>query len=180
MYIYICTIGIRTIEFEVQNNSFSVFDVGGQRSERRKWIDCFDSVHAVLFVASLSCYDQFLYEENDKNAMTEAIELFDQVVNSRYFKKTSMILFLNKSDLFQVKIGDEKPLTLCFPEYSEENAFDPCVDYIRSKFKEKNTFPEKQIYSHVTCATDRTNVQRVFDDVQHGVVMRALQNNGLI
>ena len=171
-------IGIRTIEFEVQNNRFSVFDVGGQRSERRKWIDCFDSVHAVLFVASLSCYDQYLYEENDKNAMTEAIELFDQVVNSRYFKKTSMILFLNKSDLFKVKI-ESRPLTICFPEYNGENAFDPCVDYIRSKYKEKNPYPQKQIYSYVTCATDRNNVQKTFDDVQHGVVMRATQFNGV-
>lgn len=44
---------------------FRMFDVGGQRSERRKWIHCFGDVKAVLFVAALSCYDMYLFEDPD-------------------------------------------------------------------------------------------------------------------
>lgn len=40
-----------------------MLDVGGQRSERRKWIHCFDGVTVVLFCASLSEYDQVLRED---------------------------------------------------------------------------------------------------------------------
>jgi hypothetical protein len=37
-------------------------DVGGQRSERRKWIHCFERVTSIIFLVALSEYDQVLYE----------------------------------------------------------------------------------------------------------------------
>lgn len=39
-------------------------DVGGQRSERKKWIHCFENVIALIYLASLSEYDQCLEENN--------------------------------------------------------------------------------------------------------------------
>lgn len=42
-----------------------MIDVGGQRCERRKWIHCFEGVTAILFLVSLSGYDQSLVEAND-------------------------------------------------------------------------------------------------------------------
>ena len=79
------------------------FDVGGQRNERRKWIHCFDNVNAVVFVASLSEFDQMLYEDETKNRLDEALELFGKISNSKWFAETAIILFLNKKDLFEKK-----------------------------------------------------------------------------
>lgn len=78
--------------------------MGGQRNERRKWIHCFDNVNAVVFVASLSEFDQNLYEDESKNRLDEALELFQQISNSKWFAETSLILFLNKKDLFEKKV----------------------------------------------------------------------------
>lgn len=175
------TTGMRSQQFVIKETAFNIFDVGGQRSERNKWIHCFDTVHGILFVASLSCYDQNLFEENELNAMAEALNLFNIVANSRYFHAASMILFLNKSDLFRQKIKS-KPLTVCFPEYAGEDTFEAAAAYITQKFKDEVTHKDKakNIYSHITCATDKGNVHKLFDDVQHTVVTNALKYNGLI
>ena len=79
-------------------------DVGGQRSERKKWMHCFQDVTAVIFCVALSEYDLKLYEDDETNRMMESLKLFKEICNSRWFVDTSMILFLNKRDLFQDKI----------------------------------------------------------------------------
>lgn len=141
----------------------------------------FDTVHAVLFVSSLSCYDQMLYEQNDLNAMDEALELFSIVANSRYFKNSAMILFLNKSDIFREKIK-KKPLTVCFPEYEGNDSYEETTQYILKKFEDKVEMHRetRTIYHHLTCFMDQDNVQKVFYDVQDTATSNALRMNGLI
>ena len=46
--------------------AFSMFDVGGQRSERKKWIHCFENVTSIIFCVALSEYDQVLLEESNQ------------------------------------------------------------------------------------------------------------------
>lgn len=57
------TTGITEASFPVQALTYKVFDVGGQRSERRKWIHCFENLTAVIFLVALSEYDQVLRED---------------------------------------------------------------------------------------------------------------------
>jgi len=49
--------------------------------------------------------------------MQESLKLFDSICNNKWFTDTSIILFLNKKDLFEEKIR-KSPLTICFPEYA--------------------------------------------------------------
>ena len=84
------TTGIVQSDFVIKSMKFAMFDVGGQRNERRKWIHAFDNVNAVVFVAALSEYDQVLYEDESQNRMDEALSLFDQICNSKWFASTSM------------------------------------------------------------------------------------------
>jgi hypothetical protein len=93
-----------------------MIDVGGQRSERRKWIHCFEDVTAIFFCASLSEYDQSLREDNQTNRMHESLKVFKDISNNKWFFKTPIILFLNKKDIFEKKIK-EVDLKVCFSEY---------------------------------------------------------------
>ena len=46
--------------------SIHMVDVGGQRSERKKWIHNFESVTSIIFCTALSEYDQVLLEERNQ------------------------------------------------------------------------------------------------------------------
>ena len=90
------TTGITETVFELKELTFRMMDVGGQRSERKKWIHCFEGVQCLLFMAALSGYDQCLVEDVNANQMHEAFMLFESLVNGEWFKDKPIILFLNK------------------------------------------------------------------------------------
>jgi len=130
------TTGINETHFTYEELNIHLFDVGGQRSERRKWISCFESVTSIIFCVALSEYDQCLIEDNKQNRMVESLMLFDSVVNSRWFIRTSIILFLNKYDLFVTKLK-KIPLENFFPDYSGEKEPKKAASFIRDKFLQK-------------------------------------------
>lgn len=59
------TTGITETVFDLGQLTYRMFDVGGQRSERKKWIHCFENVNALLFLVAISGYDQCLVEDKD-------------------------------------------------------------------------------------------------------------------
>jgi hypothetical protein len=126
-------------------------DVGGQRNERKKWIHCFEKVTAIVFVVSLNEFDQKvrvddrsvctlhtattsithahvlpymrqLEDDESVNRMHESLNLFGDIINNRWFQNTSIILFLNKKDLFAEKIK-RVDLRCCFPDYKVRRVF---------------------------------------------------------
>lgn len=174
------TTGIVEESFQIDGNNFQMFDVGGQRNERRKWIHCFEEVTAVLFVAAVSAYDQVLFEDESTNRMHEAINLFNEICNSRWFNKTSMILMLNKTDLFYEKI-EKVPLTVCFPDYEgPDGDAEEALGFIQDTFHAQNRSPERQVYVHLTCATDTNQMRVIFSAVKDVVIRRSLVEGGLL
>jgi GTPase SAR1 family protein len=175
------TTGITESSFAIEGNKFKLFDVGGQRNERKKWIHCFESVTAVLFVGVLSEYDLKLFEDEKMNRMEETLNLFDEICNSRWFHDTAIILFLNKRDVFAEKIK-KVPLTVCplFADYAGDNNYEAGCELIETAFHAKNRNTEKTIYAHVTCATDTSNVAAVFDAVKDIIINISLGEAGLL
>lgn len=57
------TTGIFETRFPMSQLMIHMFDVGGQRSERKKWIHCFEGVTLIIFCVALSEYDQVLLED---------------------------------------------------------------------------------------------------------------------
>ncbi|CAE7610853.1 odr-3, partial [Symbiodinium microadriaticum] len=140
IYARIRTTEIREDNLQIDDQIFQFIDVGGQRNERRKWINCFEGVHGVMFVAALSEFDQTLFEENSVNRMVEALDLFQQTVNETAFVKSAMILFLNKRDLFDEKIKRVDIASIpAFSDYAgPANDRDAGIAYFVDKFVQRN------------------------------------------
>ncbi|KAL6502065.1 guanine nucleotide-binding protein subunit alpha [Orobanche gracilis] len=170
---------------------YRLFDVGGQKNERRKWIHLFDGVSAVIFCAAISEYDQTLFEDDNKNRMMETKELFEWILKQPCFENTSFMLFLNKFDLFEQKVLNV-PLNICgwFKDYQPvstgkqeiENAY----EFVKKKFEEvyfQSTTPDHvdrvfKIYR--TSALDQKLVKKTFKLVDETLRRRNLFKAGLL
>uniref|UniRef100_A0A3P8YES9 Guanine nucleotide-binding protein G(O) subunit alpha n=2 Tax=Esox lucius TaxID=8010 RepID=A0A3P8YES9_ESOLU len=152
------TCGIIETQFRVNHTVFRMYDVGGQRTERRKWLNYFDRVQAVLFVVGLSGYDMTLMED------------------------PSVVLFMNKCDLFQEKIlNPKRHLRLYLPSYKEADCdVDAAARHITAMFVACNSTPNKMVYHHYTTATDTHSVGVVFQVVLDTIVKANLEAVSLL
>lgn len=160
------------------NLKLHVFDIGGQRSERKQWIHCFNNVTMVIFCVSLSEYDQFLMEDNEQNRFQESLVLFDNIINSRWFSRSSVVLFLNKIDLFAEKLT-RSPLNKYFPDYTGGEDINKATKYILWRFMKLNR-SNLTIYPHVTQATDTSNIQLVFAAIKETILENSLKASGIL
>jgi len=173
------TTGIVETTFKIGDLTYRMFDVGGQRSERKKWIHCFENVTAIIFMVAISEYDQVLLEDETVNRMQEALTLFDSICNSRWFVKTSIILFLNKIDIFKEKIK-RSPISKFFPDYTGGEDYDAACEYFLHRFVSLNQSDVKQVYTHFTCATDTTQIKFVMAAVNDIIIQTNLRDVGLL
>jgi len=159
------TTGISVTEFQEGPIQYRVVDVGGQRSERRKWIHVFDDVKALLFVVSLAGYDQVMFEDPTQNRMHEQLALFAQVVNNPIFKNTPIFVFLNKKDLFE-QMMQKTPLSKCFPEYTGGNDVQSALDFIKQQFLAKVQDGPKTLHFEYISARFKKDVKWAWDEVK--------------
>ncbi|KAH7103192.1 heterotrimeric G protein alpha subunit 4 [Auriculariales sp. MPI-PUGE-AT-0066] len=170
------TTGIIETDFDLRTHRLHMLDVGGQKSERRKWIHCFQEVTSILFLVSLSGYDQCLVEDKDANQMNDALAIWDQVCHSQWFKNTSIILFLNKVDIFTEKIASSH-IRSVFPDFEgKEGDVDAGKEYFRKRFlrlsTKSNRVKEREIYIHFTTATDTKLLTKVMAAVEGAFALR--------
>lgn len=187
------TTGINEYCFSVQKTNLRIVDVGGQRSERKKWIHCFENVIALIYLASLSEYDQCLEENNQENRMKESLALFGTILELPWFKSTSVILFLNKTDILEEKIPTSH-LATYFPSFQgpKQDAeaaqrfildmysrmYAGCADAAADGGRKGSR--SRRLFSHYTCATDTQNIRKVFKDVRDSVLARYLDEINLL
>lgn len=181
------TKGVIEFNIEIDRVPFLFVDVGGQRTQRQKWFQCFESVTAILFLASCSEYDQVLLEDRRTNRLEESRKIFDTIVNNKIFSNISVILFLNKMDLLSAKVT-QSDISKHFEEFSDMNLvreyapgfsgewqdLEDVKKFILYYFLSARKFIGKPLYHHFTTAVDTNNIKNVFRDVKDTILKKNL------
>ena len=108
-----------------------------------------------------------------QNQMQEALMLFESILSLPWFRRSAIILFLNKMDLFKEKLAD-KPIRDYFPDYTGGTTdVEAAQNYFAKKFKALNRTPDREIYVHYTNATDTNLLKLTMTSVQDTII----QNN---
>ncbi|KAJ6556372.1 guanine nucleotide binding protein, alpha subunit [Mycena capillaripes] len=163
---------------------FRIFDVGGQRTQRPKWVPYFDDVDCILFVAPVSAFDQMLEEEPEINRLADSIELWTRITSNKLLGKTNMILFLNKVDVLKAKLASGIRFSDYVDSYGRRpNDFDSTSRYIEKQFgailKRSSPLP-RPFYCHLTNAIDTKAMRYVLAGIKDMLLRSHLNNSILI
>eukprot|EP00484_Ammonia_sp_Unknown_P029191 CAMPEP_0197026556 /NCGR_PEP_ID=MMETSP1384-20130603/6611_1 /TAXON_ID=29189 /ORGANISM="Ammonia sp." /LENGTH=358 /DNA_ID=CAMNT_0042455243 /DNA_START=111 /DNA_END=1187 /DNA_ORIENTATION=+ len=186
------TVGINEqfiLKEEHEGIRFQMVDVGGQKNERKKWIHQFENFSAIVWVVSLSAFDEPLYEDENVNSLQDAINLFNEIINQdglQWFKQSSLFIVFNKKDVFQQKITS-KSLKTCFEDekwaYDEDACFNDCsndeekiqknIQFIKEVFMQQVKEETKQVITFENfemCAYEEDKVKEVFAKILGRIV----------
>lgn len=112
------TTGAWESKFLINSMTYQLFDVGGARSERKKWIHVFEDVDMLVFTMDVSCYCQVLHEDHTTNRMEEQFVLWASIVNSKWFTRTKITVLFTKEDKLTPDRLRRHPFGTRFSDYT--------------------------------------------------------------
>uniref|UniRef100_A0A1I7XLQ2 G-protein alpha subunit n=1 Tax=Heterorhabditis bacteriophora TaxID=37862 RepID=A0A1I7XLQ2_HETBA len=145
-----------------------LFDIGGQRIDRRKWATMYDGIDAIFFCLAMSEYDQTMSEDLITNRLTDALSLLEKISIEPKFAKTPIFLFLNEVDVFREKLS-LIPLENYQPEYKGGSVED-ALDFVENLALQSLVGRDKSLIHvyRISCIdTDQMSkiLQKVFKEV---------------
>lgn len=144
-----------------------IVDIGGRRSERRKWIRAFGGVSAFFFFVDISGYDETLAEDQEDNKMQESFSLFNSLCKSTLFAHTPITIIFHYMDRLERKIAEGRYPNIEY-ESDEEDlcTVDGVRDYFTRRFLElDNRSVEQSTSVHYTSIYELDKLGDIF--LQH-------------
>eukprot|EP00475_Leptophrys_vorax_P021290 TRINITY_DN28_c1_g1_i6.p1 TRINITY_DN28_c1_g1~~TRINITY_DN28_c1_g1_i6.p1 ORF type:complete len:446 (-),score=78.48 TRINITY_DN28_c1_g1_i6:984-2321(-) len=169
------TTGIIDSEFNLGDDwQIRLFDVGGARNERKKWIHMFENVDVVIYLTGLSEYDRVMYEDETTNRMDESIKLFEEICNeSRFLEGSAMCLWLTKLDTFAEKIR-RSPICDYFPEYEGGADLDAGIAFFTKEHLKQCMIPGRKIHCSVVSVVNQESIENALEETM-GFIFSDLQ-----
>ena len=170
---------------------------GDFKNKYRKLMHIFSNITALIFVFSLSCYDENEINNDGKNIMKQQIEFFQEIINSKWLFKTDIVVLLNENDLFKYKIQndeDDANFLSCFPEYEQgENkeeeeekeltsaGYKQKIDHIEHIINRQNKNRGRRIHTQVVDEEKYGDLKCIISSpVRHIRISKSLDQSGLV
>lgn len=160
------TRGVCEYTTPIRGQQFRFVDVGGQRSQRQKWFQCFDEVTAILFLVASSAFNQTLLEDRTTNRLVESLNIFETIVNNRCFRNVAIMVFFNKSDLLEQKVKMAS-IAEYFPDFpGDPHNLDHVKGFMVGMFDSVRRNQRQEFYHYFTTAVNTDNILMVFNIVK--------------
>ncbi|KAF8716015.1 hypothetical protein AX14_012498 [Amanita brunnescens Koide BX004] len=163
---------------------WTIYDVGGSRSQRAAWAQFFDDVNVIIFLAPISAFNQTLAEDDGVNRLVDSMRLWEQICANKILASVELILFLNKLDILDAKLKSGIQLATHITSYSDRpNDTKHVAKYLRDVFialHQQYSPKKRKLHPHLTCAIDTNATSSIITRIQEIVLVKMLAQSSIL
>lgn len=181
------TLGVAEHHYKVSlggvQYNWLMYDVGGARGMRHAWVPYFDDATAIIFLAPMSAFDQYLEEDPKTNRIHDSLQLFTAICSNKLLKSAHLVLLLNKADLLKKKLEAGIKVRKYITSFGDRtNNYEEVSEYFRAHFiqvhRRKDNW-QRALYAHFTSMIDIKATQSIIGNVGEAVIRSHIAQTGL-
>ncbi|KAG9316821.1 G-protein alpha subunit-domain-containing protein [Chiua virens] len=150
---------------------------------RHAWVPYFDDATAIIFLAPISAFDQYLEEDARTNRVDDSLQLFTAICSNKLLKNSHLVLLLNKTDLLKKKLEAGIKVRKYITSYGDRpNTFADVSEYFRAHFIQvhrRNDIGRRALYAHFTSMLDIRATQAIIVNVGEAIIRSHIARTGL-
>ena len=181
------TLGVAEHSFDIDmygsHYNWLLYDVGGARGQRHAWVPYFDDATAIIFLAPISAFDQYLEEDARTNRVDDSLQLFTAICSNKLLKNAHLVLLLNKTDILRKKLDSGIRVRKYITSYGDRpNNYADVSEYFRAHFiqaHKRNDISRRALYVHFTSMIDIKATQSIIVNVGEAIIRTHIEKTGL-
>ncbi|KAI0328348.1 G-protein alpha subunit [Cubamyces sp. BRFM 1775] len=187
LHVRLQTIGVTEHQFDINlggtHYNWLLYDVGGARGQRHAWVPYFDDATAIIFLAPISAFDQYLEEDPRTNRIDDSLQLFTAICSNKLLANAALVLMLNKTDLLRQKLEAGIKVRKYISSYGDRpNDFEEVSEYFRAHFIQvhrRKDISHRPLFLHFTSMLDIKATQSIIINVGEAIMRSHLTKIGL-
>ncbi|KAH9839028.1 G-protein alpha subunit [Rhodofomes roseus] len=169
LHVRLQTLGVKEHAFDINMGGVTynwlLYDVGGARGQRQAWIPYFEDAAAIIFLAPISAYDQYLEEDPRTNRIDDSLQLF------------------TSTDLLRQKLDAGIKVRKYISSYGDRpNTYEEVSEYFRAHFIQvhrRKDVNRRPLFAHFTSMLDIKTTQSIIVNVNEAIMRRHMATVGL-